>query len=58
MSKTNSPLFFNSEILYLGVSHNTFPFDFFFFLICNAKNTCHFFVMQISTLHKRLSSPF
>ena len=43
MSKTNSPLFFNSEILYLGVSHNTFPFDFFFFLICNAKNTCHFF---------------
>ena len=58
MSKTNSPLFFNSEILYLRESHNTFPFDFFFFLICNAKNTCYFFVMQISTLHKRLSSPF
>ena len=55
MSNTNSPLFFNSKILYLPVSHNTFHFDFFFFLICNATNKCYFFVMQISALHKRLS---
>ena len=37
MSKTNSPLFFNSEILYLGVSHNTFPFDFSFSLFVMLK---------------------
>ena len=45
MSKTNSPLFFNSKILYLPVSHNRFQFrfDFSFFLICNAINKCYFF---------------
>ena len=43
MSNTNSSLFFNSKILYLPVSLNTFRFDFFFFLICNATKKCYFF---------------
>ena len=52
MSNTNSPLFFNSKILFLPVSHNTFRFDFFFFLICNATNKCYFFNANICVTQK------